>query len=283
MTGEKLFMDPMYLAHTGTAAQRETALRLVGAVDAEIKYAVPEGGVVTRALMLGQTKAGTFIGEAARSLQYRGFVGSVTIFHGWRAIDMMMGKEGVMAKGQYLAALGIEATVLGALSYQLKNIAAGKDPEAMDTASFWGKAAAMGGAGGMVGDQIKTFIQTKSASDAARILTPTAGLVMDTAALFGGNINQALSGEKTNIGREGATYLRKYALPRTFYTSLGVDRLAWDTLQKMWDPEAGRAFANTEARARKETGTQFWWGRTGNMELPNRGPNLGAAAGQLGQ
>ena len=73
-------------------------------------------------------------------------------------------------------------------------------------------------------------------------------------ALTGGNLNQAISGEKTNFGREGANFLRKYALPRTFYTSLGVDRLAWDTLQRMWDPDAGGAFAaSSSAPARTPT------------------------------
>jgi hypothetical protein len=150
----------------------------------------------------------------------------------------------------------------------------------MDTPSFWLKAAAMGGAGGMLGDQVKTFLQTKSTADAARMLTPTAGLAIDAMALTGGNLNQAISGETTNIGREGSRFLRKYALPRTFYTSLAVDRLAWDTLQKMWDPDAGGAFARTEQRVRKDAGTQFWWRQTGNMDLPNRGPDLGAALGR---
>jgi hypothetical protein len=277
MHDEGLFMDPAYLAHSGTAAEREPALRLLGAIDAETKYAVPEGGVTTRAMLLGETKPGSLVGEVLRSFQYKGFVGSVTLFNGWRAIDNIMGKQGYMPRGQYLVALAIEATVMGALSYQLKNIAAGRDPEAMDTPSFWLKAAAMGGAGGMLGDQIKTFLQTKSTADAARTMTPTAGLITDTAALFGGNLNQAISGEKTNIGREGANFLRKYALPRTFYTSLGVDRLGWDTLQRMWDPEAGGAFSRIEQRSRKDSGTQYWW-RPGQSE-PMRPPNLGAAVG----
>jgi hypothetical protein len=281
MHDQKLFMDPAWLAHSGTAAQREPALRLLGAIDAETKYAVPEGGVTTRAMLLGETKAGSLVGEVLRSFQYKGFVGSVTLFNGWRAIDNIMGKQGYMPRGQYLAALAIEATVLGGLSFQLKNIAAGKDPEAMDTPTFWLKAAAMGGAGGMLGDQIKTFLQTKSTADASRTLTPTAGLLMDAMALTGGNLNQAISGEKTNIGREGANFLRKYALPRTFYTSLGVDRLAWDTLQRMWDPDAGGAFSRIEQRARKDSDTRFWW-RPGQTE-PMRPPNLEAALGQLGR
>jgi hypothetical protein len=278
MHDENLFMDPMYLAHSGTAAQRDTALRLVGAIDAETKYAVPEGGVTTRAMLLGTTKPGSLVGEVLRSFQYKGFAGSVAIFNGWRAIDNIMGKQGYMPRGQYLAALAIEATVLGGLSYQLKNIAAGRDPEAMDTPEFWFKAAAMGGAGGMLGDQIKTALQTKSAQDAARGMTPTAGLIADIYSLSGGNINQGYSGEKMNFGRESANFLRKYALPRTFYTSLGVDRLGWDTLQRMWDPEAGGAFARIAQRSQKQTGTQYWW-RPGQTE-PTRPPNLEAALGR---
>jgi hypothetical protein len=55
----------------------------------------------------------------------------------------MMDKNGTMPRGQYLAALAVQATVLGALSYQLKNIAQGKDPEKMSTVDFWAKAAAI--------------------------------------------------------------------------------------------------------------------------------------------
>jgi hypothetical protein len=52
-------------------------------------------------------------------------------------------------------------------------------------------------------------------------------------------------------------------------------------VQRMWDPEAGGAFSRIQQRARKETGTQYWW-QPGQSE-PMRPPNIGAAAGQLGQ
>lgn len=278
MHGEGLFMDPAYLAYSGTAAEREPAMRLLGAIDAEVKYGVPEGGVATRALMLGKTEAGTLAGEGRRSLQYLGFGLSATMMNGWRAIDNLMGRQGFMPRGQYLLALSIEATVLGGMSYQLKNIAQGKDPEAMDTADFWAKAASMGGAGGMLGDQVKRLWQTKSKADAARLLTPTGGLAVDTGALLLGNLNQAWHGENTNFGREATNWGRKYALPRLFYTNLGVDRLGWDTLQRMADPDAAGAFSRIEQRARHDEGTSYWW-RPGQTE-PIRPPNLEAVLGR---
>ncbi len=275
MRDEGLFMDPAWLAFNGTAAERNPALRLLGAIDAEAKYGIPEGSVATRAFMLGKTQAGTFAGEARRAVQYKGFTLSVTMLHGYRALDQLFDANGTMPRGQYLAGLMISATVLGGLSYQLKNIAAGKDPERMDTVDFWAKAAAMGGAGGMFGDQVKTFLQTKGTDDAARLLSPTAGLALNAMALTGGNIFQSTHDQKANLGRESVSFARKYAMPRLWYTSLAVDRLGWDMLQRMADPGAGGAFYRTEQRAKKENDVSFWW-RPGQSE-PSRAPNLEAA------
>ena len=272
MQGEKLFMDPAWLAFNGSQPEREVALRLMAGVDAELRFGIPEGGIATRAFMLGMTQPGTMSGEARRAVQYKGFTLSVTMMHGWRAFDQMFDKNGSMPRGQYLAGLGVMATVLGAVSYQLKNIAAGKDPESMDTAAFWLKAAAMGGAGGMFGDQVKTMLQTTSRADGVRMLSPTAGLAVDTMALVPGNIGQWARGEKTSEGREAVAFARKYSMPRLWYTNLAVDRLVWDTLQKMADPESSGAFYRTEQRSRKQDDVNFWW-RPG-QSAPSRGPDL---------
>jgi len=273
-------MDPAWLAFNGKAAEREPALRLLGAIDAEAKYGIPEGSVATRALMLGTTQPGTWAGEARRAVQYKGFTLSVTMLHGWRAIDQMFDANGTMPRGMYLANLMVSATVLGALSFQLKNIASGKDPERMDTVDFWAKAAAMGGAGGMFGDQVKTFMQTKGTDDAARLLSPTAGLALNVMSLTGGNIFQSTHGEKANFGREAVSFGKKYALPRLWYTSAAVDRLGWDVLQRWYDPGAPGAFSRVEQRSRKENDVSFWWRPTGNFQGPERPPALERAFGQ---
>jgi hypothetical protein len=56
-----------------------------------------------------------------------------------------------------------------------------------------------------------------------------------------------------------------------------VDRLLWDNLQRVADPEAPRAFQRMEDRARKETQQRFWWGPGDNA--PERAPAMGAALG----
>jgi hypothetical protein len=66
-------------------------------------------------------------------------------------------------------------TVLGAASLQLKNIAAGKDPQPMfgeHAAKFWANAAAQGGALGIFGDQLKAMFSPSGWTMPARLLTP---------------------------------------------------------------------------------------------------------------
>jgi hypothetical protein len=69
----------------------------------------------------------------------------------------------------------VATTVLGAVSLQLKNIAAGKDPEPMfgeHAAKFWANAAAQGGALGIFGDQLKAMFSAQRLDDPSRLLTP---------------------------------------------------------------------------------------------------------------
>jgi len=295
MHGEGLFMDPAWLAGPmsgSTQAEKNAALKLVGAINFEARnYAVPEGNVATRAFWVGRSEAGTFAGEGRRGFQFLGFGTAVTMQHGFRALDQMMGREGGMFRGQYLAGLVVGATVLGALSLQMRSLATGKDLRNMNPWSddpkhvglFWAEAALAGGATGMIGDQLKRMLQTKSAADAARLLTPTGGLAVDAAAAIFGNVNQALSGEKTNAAAELVRIGRKDALPRLWYTNWAFDRLIWDTLQRMADPDAAGAFQRQRERAQKDTGQSFWLAPgsfdSSRMEMNVRPPNLGTAVG----
>ena len=72
--------------------------------------------------------------------------------------------------------------------------------------------------------------------------------------------------------RWGQQYSPIAAAGRLWYTRLATDRLLWDTLQRMADPDAAGAFSRIEQRVRKESGTQYWW-RPGET-LPSRPPQM---------
>jgi hypothetical protein len=295
MPGEGLFMDPLWLAGPmsgSSQTEKNAALKLLGAINAETRnYAVPEGNIGTRAFLLGSSEAGTPAGEARRSAQFLGFGLSVTMQHGYRAIDNLMGREGGMPRGAYAAALIAATLPLGALSLQLRSLATGKDLRNMNPWSedprtameFWAEAAVASGAFGMVGDQVKRMLQTKSTADAARLLTPTGGLGVDVVSLLAGNVNQAYSGEPTNFWREAVRIGRKDALPRLWYTNWAFDRLVWDTLQRMADPDAAQTFQRQREQVMKDTKQGFWLAPgafdAGRMELNVRPPALSTAIG----
>jgi hypothetical protein len=295
LPGEGLFMDPGWLAGPmsgSSQAEKNAAIKLLGAVNFETRnYAVPEGNVATRAFWLGETRPGTYGGEALRSAQFLGFGTAVTMQHGFRAIEQIMGQHGGMFRGSYLAALVVSGTILGALSLQMRALATGKDLRNMNpwsddpkhVADFWLEAAVAGGALGMVGDQAKKMLQSKSRADASRLLTPTGGLAYDVATLGFGNISQAWSGEKTNFGREAVQVARKDLLPRLWYTNWAFDRLIWDTAQRFADPDAGQSIQRQRERAQKDAGQDFWLAPgsfdLNRMELNVRPPNLGTAVG----
>ena len=57
-----------------------------------------------------------------------------------------------------------------------------------------------------------------------------------------------------------------------------MERLIFDELERMADPDAAARFRRIEQRAKRETGQRFFW-RPGRG-LPEHGPDLGAAVGR---
>lgn len=268
------FIDPAKLAREGQGAERDAAVKMLGAIAGVQRMAVPEGNSITRAMMLGKTQAGTWEGEFLRSIaQYKGFPMGAMMMHAFRGLESFADKEGQWFRGQYVANLIVTTTVLGAATLQLKNIAAGKDPQPMDNKKFWLNAAAQGGALGVFGDQVKAMFSAQRLDDPARLLTPAAGFGLDVKELMFGRLQDAANEREGHAGRQAVRMLHKY-VPGVFYTRLMFDRMILDTLQKRMDPDSANAFSRQEERARKEQDTQFWW-RPGSSSP--RAPDFGRA------
>lgn len=271
-------LDPARLAREGEGAERNAAVKMLGAIAGIQRMAVPEGNAVTRAMMVGRTQPGTWEGEALRSLaQYKGFPMSSFMMQYLRAIESLRDGDGQWFRGHYLASLMVATTVLGALSLQLKNIAAGKDPEPMygdNGAKFWANAWAQGGAGGIFADQVKAMFSAQRIGDPARLVSPAAGFALDVQGLLQGNIQDAIAGRDPHMGREAVRFANKYT-PDVWYTRLAMDRLIWDTMQRMADPDAAGTFSRMMDHTRQVQQTSYYWqpGRT----QPSRSPDFNRA------
>jgi hypothetical protein len=135
-----------------------------------------------------------------------------------------------------------------------------------------------GGGAGILGDFLYAGLNRADRSFIATVgFGPLGGLADDLARLTTGNLSQATAGKDTNFGAELARFVRMNA-PGTslWYGRLALDRLLWDRLQEMADPNYARAWRQMEQRAQKETNQQFWW-RPG-ASAPDRAPAFGGSA-----
>jgi hypothetical protein len=268
-------------ATTDPAAARanlDAATRLLEFVQTEARLAVPEPGAAERALMIGQTRPGTFHGELVRSaMQFKSFPVTVMLMH----IGRGLAQESPAGKAAYLASFAIGTTLMGALAMQLKAVAQGKDPRAMDNHRFWLAAFAQGGGAGILGDFLSTSINRADQSFIAQTLGgPTGGLVDDIARIAGLNI-QALDDERKEraTGADLARFVRNNTPGTTlWYARLAADRLLWDRLQWWADPKAGQRFRAAERRAMRDYQQEFWWAP--GEASARRVPALSAAGGR---
>ncbi len=132
------FLDIPKLAESEPVA----ANKLQQMILTETEFAVPTTTSRTRAQLLQGTRAGTFAGEIMRSVaMYKSFPVSIIHLHVMRGLN----QDGLLRKGAYLANLMISTTLMGALAWQGKQIARGKDPQDMSEPRFWEAALIQGG------------------------------------------------------------------------------------------------------------------------------------------
>jgi hypothetical protein len=251
----------------------DATMRLMDMINTERGFAILEAGAVERSLLLGKTRPGTPEGEFLRSsAQYKAF--PVTMMTRHMARGLNAGDH-----GKYMVGLVVSLTAMGALAMQLKAVSQGRDPRDMTDWKFWGAAFFQGGGAGILGDFLNSSL---TRADRSFYMTaiggPTAGLMDDLAKLTGANITATAEGKDANFGRDLANFVRRNT-PGTslWYSRLAVDRLMWDRVQELADPEYQRAFRRIEDRARRENNQQFWWGP--GDRGPERAPAMGAAIG----
>jgi len=255
----------------------EAGTKLLEMVNTERGFAVIEPGIAEKAMAMGSSRPGTIEGEFLRSaMQYKAFPIAMMSRHLVRGMEAYRAGD----HGKYMIATGVSLTAMGALAMQLKDIGKGKDPQDMTTATFWGKAFIQGGGAGIFGDFLNSNLTRSNQSFyMAALGGPMGGLMDDVGKLTGANITASQEGKDAHFGRDMANFMRRNT-PGTslWYTRTAMDRMMWDRLQEIVDPQAGQQFRRMEDRARKETGQQFWW--QPGQALPQRLPGPTTAPGR---
>lgn len=259
---------------TSAIADQRLGEKLRSGIIQERRFAVLEPDSRSRALTTGGQAQGTFLGELNRNVaMFKSFSITMAATHMMRIFSQETWGE--------MARLGIPFVLLhaivGAAAIQAKHVLYGKDPQAMDTSNFWVQAFAQGGGLGVYGDMLNSAFTKGGRSPIAEAGGPIAGVLEDALKLSSAQVRKLYEGKDTNIATELTRVGRRYT-PGTFYTKLAVDRLLWDNLQQLADPDYRGSFRRMEQRLQQDTGQHFWYAPGEN--LPSRAPNLGAIAAQ---
>ena len=272
-TGGKHVSAAWFRRHTSLpeAEAEDIALRWGAMVQAFQELAIPSASLRGRAAVIGEAKPGSIGGELLNStFMYKSFIASL-MFNQLRLIGQMDG--GMNNRAWYVAKYIGAMTLAGSLAVQLKEIAKGRDPRPMDDPKFWGAAMLQGGGVGIFGDFFSATSSRSGGGLAETLAGPVGGLIGDMGRMVSSNAQRAAEGKAPLVGRDVANFARRYTPGSTlWYTRLALDRLVWDQLQKVLDPEAENLWRRQERQARKDYGTSSWWmrGRTS----PDRAPNL---------
>jgi hypothetical protein len=255
--------------------------RLLMAVKEQGSYAFHQPDARTQAIMTTNEPAGTFWGETLRGIgQYKQFALERMTTHLMRiAVDGPI--ENRVMRGISFTLL---SALAGAVSLQAAAVVRGENPLDMTRPKFWMEAWARGGAGGVYGDILSSAFQgDRSGIDiAAQLAGPVPGLAGDAIklgtapfrrALFdeqGRRANSTLAGEAFGVGRRWS--------PNTWYTKLATDRLIWDKLQVLLDPNYRASFRRATQAASRDGRGGFWF--EPGTPAPQRLPQIGTAFGQ---
>lgn len=259
-----------------TQMERPLAERLMAAIKEQSAFAFHQPDARTQALMRGGAQAGSIGGELQMMLgQYKQFTMERMTTHLMRVLtDGPI--ENRVARGLAFTTLSM---VAGAVSLQAAAVVNGKDPMDMKSPKFWTEAFARGGAGGIYGDVLGAALHGDrgAASMVGQMAGPIPGMAGDIFSAATSPLRSVLdeSGKpsKATFGKQAMQGIQRHS-PSTWYTKLAVDRMFWDKLQTLVDPDYRQSFRRAEQNAKKQN-QGFWWGP--GTSAPSRAPDLTTA------
>jgi hypothetical protein len=176
-------------------------------------------------------------------------------------------------KALQMANLFIGMTVMGAFATYIRDIAAGRDPQTIENIDFWRRSAALGGGLGIMADWL--FREHYGEWDLlSKMIGPGFGIAAHALSIPIRGAQSAVVDDDYNVGRDVVRLLRQATPFSTlWYARAAIDRLIFDQLQDMVDPNARESFRSRRRNYARNKDQTFWWapGETS----PERAPDFG--------
>lgn len=250
--------------------RRHASTMLLGHILEETGMGVMDTGAREQTRMRFGTTAGTTQGELLRSLMlFKGFSASMMLKHWARAADMPTAGGAWM----YGARLMVAGTIMGAVASQLRNLAAGKDPQNIAEPQFWGESILRGGGLGFYGEFLYSEATSHDTSLIPALMGPLGTEAEAAWNLTGKAAFQSARGERTD---EGAKLIRfaRGELPflNMWYTQAAMDHVLWNELQEAASPGY---LDRMQAKAEATKGTSWYWDP--HDSIPHAAPDFAKA------
>ncbi len=253
--------------------------RVSEAIMQEVVYAVPTGGLYARARVNSAGIRGDLAAEFVKTgFQFKMFPMMVVGMHYQR----MMSLNNLSSRAAYATSYLGAMIAFGVVSYQVGEIARGRDPRPMTDREFWWRAMLKSGGLGIYGDALELSKSEFGRSVGNLAVGPAWGTVQT---LFEGGqaaFNSATASteeEQQAAGRERSRAIRNLSreVPgnNLWYIRAAYERLLIDTINGWADPDYGESIRRMEGRA-AETGQAYFLPPGGGM-ADARAPNLGNA------
>jgi hypothetical protein len=229
--------------------------RTLGAVYTERDLAILDPDARVRAMMNQGLDPSTAGGQAIRAMgQFKTFPATM-ILHGilryTGSTRLATGK-----RFQYLIGSMVTMTLLGAVAYQLREMAKGRDPMEMDTADFWARAFAQGGAMPLVADLILDGQTRHGRGWGEVLLGPTGGLAADLAALPA----SVMKDDPMDALGKAVTNMSGYTPGQSiWWARAGIQRAFLDNVNAALDPNYTQRIQARERALRDRTGQDYFW------------------------
>lgn len=239
--------------------------------EEQMEFAIPTQNIWARAGVEADDVPGSIGYELKKSgLMVKSFMMTFTV----NQISRTLAQKGAQARALYAFDLLAGSTIMGAVALQLGELLYGRDMQDMTDPSFWGRATLKGGGFGVIGDLVAAGESSWGGGFESFVAGPGIQLVGDVWNLSVGNAVELMSGQDTKFGRELVRFLDRYT-PGADIPGVGLamDRLFWDSLQRLVDPEAEQALYDAAIRRQNLYGNASWW--MPGSPAPGRGPSLG--------
>ncbi|PJF23512.1 MAG: hypothetical protein CUN56_00500 [Phototrophicales bacterium] len=266
------FIDPEFNADFITptevlrAGHTETARKYSIWFSELSQLASNEPQLLTRAIT-----SGAVLGDASRGTALRATAGALMMFKSFGITVINNHLLPALRYAAYsrstdsLARIGellLGTAVAGAVTYQLKQVIAGKTPADMaEHPVKFGMAALLQGGGlGIFGDFLFSDYSRTMNGFVATLAGPVPSFAGDVYRAFMGNFDRMLDSGKESKFLADIYQLAESKAPFKFwYTRIFIERLLLDQLERAIDPNFDKRISRVEKKIKREYGQEFYW------------------------